>query len=174
MLYSQVPAAAEEKGQDEANLPAQEAAAQAAARVSGTDEQPDRASGAGAAAEQGPEALDGLIVGLPRRLRLGPARRVREVARRGRRVGGRIGVLCYLPGETSLSRLGQSFARRLGTAVARNRARRRLQEAFLRLEPEISGAWDLFLRAGRGAMEADGCALRHGFEELLREAGLLE
>jgi ribonuclease P protein component len=113
-------------------------------------------------------------MGLPRRLRLREAGRIREVMAHGRRVATPFGVVHVLPGETAHSRLCTAFARRVGNAVARNRGRRRVQELFRGWEPRWRGAWDVVFRARRDIVAADGHALAGALEELMMRAGALE
>ena len=76
-----------------------------------------------------------------------PGDRVRKraeyvrVQQQGRRVTGRFVTLLILANEGSTPRLGLIASRKLGSAVARNRAKRRLRELFRRHRGELgSGA----------------------------------
>jgi len=52
-------------------------------------------------------------------------------------------VLCLLPNDLSFSRCGFTVSRRLGKAVERNRARRRMQEAVRLAWDLIEPGWDI-------------------------------
>jgi ribonuclease P protein component len=65
-----------------------------------------------------------------------------RVQQQGRRVAGRFVTLLILANDGTVPRLGLIASRKLGPAVARNRAKRRLRELFRRhrdaLGPEAS------------------------------------
>jgi ribonuclease P protein component len=113
-------------------------------------------------------------MGLPRPLRLGNRRRIREVREGGRRAESRLGGVLLLPGATADSRLCSVFPRHLGTAVRRNRARRRVQEAFRECAGRLGEPWDVIFRARRGCVEAGLETIAAGLQRLLREAGAME
>jgi ribonuclease P protein component len=74
-------------------------------------------------------------------LRFGPGVRLRARAQfvavqsTGRRVASRYLTMLALPNEAGYDRLGIIASRRLGGAVVRNRAKRRVREIFRRLDP---------------------------------------
>ena len=74
--------------------------------------------------------------------------------------------------ERPVSRFGFTTARALGTAVKRNRLRRRLREAIRSL-PVVQG-WDVVVNTRRGAAEADYWVLRAQVMKLMERAGVLE
>ena len=57
------------------------------------------------------------------------------VQENGRRVASRYLTMLALPNEAGYDRLGIIASRRLGGAVVRNRAKRRVREIFRRLDP---------------------------------------
>lgn len=59
-----------------------------------------------------------------------------SVQERGRRVSGRHMTLLALPNTFGVDRLGVIASRRLGGAVTRNRAKRRVREMFRMTEPD--------------------------------------
>jgi ribonuclease P protein component len=77
--------------------------------------------------------------------RLGPAVRLRQhaefvvVQETGRRVAGRYVTLLGKANTLGHDRLGVIASRRLGNAVMRNRAKRRLRELFRHTQPDIAG-----------------------------------
>jgi ribonuclease P protein component len=74
-------------------------------------------------------------------VRFGPAVRLRSredftaVQRHGRRVGSRYLTVLGRPNALGRDRLGLIASRKLGGAVVRNRAKRRLREVFRRQQP---------------------------------------
>jgi ribonuclease P protein component len=58
----------------------------------------------------------------------------------GRRVSGRFVTLIGLPNTLGADRLGIVASKRVGGAVVRNRAKRRLREIFRREQPSRAGA----------------------------------
>ena len=112
--------------------------------------------------------------------RRGPRRRLRREAefdtvfRRGRRQGGVLFLVVALPNGRGYDRMGLAVSRRVGGAVARNRARRLLRESFQRVGPAEDRGLDLVVVA-RPALV--GCRLaeverefRERLEELRRAA----
>ncbi|MEA3502737.1 MAG: ribonuclease P protein component [Actinomycetota bacterium] len=74
---------------------------------------------------------------------------------------GEIRVVCAA-GARGIPQVGIVASRRVGGAVARNRARRRLREALLRVELMPDTAYVVIASAGAGTMD---------FEELVSELG---
>jgi ribonuclease P protein component len=78
--------------------------------------------------------------------RLGPRVRLRArgeftlVQKQGRRVATTYMTVLALPNSLDCDRLGIIASRRLGGAVTRNRAKRRLREIFRHQEPDTAGA----------------------------------
>jgi ribonuclease P protein component len=111
------------------------------------------------------------------RSRLGRHRRLRSPAefdavfKRGARLGGRLFLVVFAPNTHGVDRLGLAVSRRVGGAVARNRARRLLRESFRRAGPRAAGGVDLVVVAhpeivGCGQGEVD-----RELEERLRRVG---
>jgi ribonuclease P protein component len=71
--------------------------------------------------------------------RLRKRREFEECYASGLRVSGRHILVFLLPGGPSGPRLGISVSRRVGSAVVRNRVRRRLREIFRRSRPLLRG-----------------------------------
>lgn len=70
-------------------------------------------------------------------------------------------LTAYVRPGTGAVRLGIVVHRRVGGAVTRNRVRRRVREAFLRVRPRLVGGGDVVLAPRPEALEAP-------FEELVR------
>jgi ribonuclease P protein component len=87
------------------------------------------------------------------RSRHGHKRRLRSPAefdavfKRGARLGGRLFLLVVAPNPHGFDRLGLAVSRRVGGAVARNRARRLLRESFRRAARRAGGGLDLVVVA---------------------------
>jgi ribonuclease P protein component len=82
-------------------------------------------------------------------------------------------VLYVAPGDRP-SRAAWITGKRVGGAVARNRARRLLREAWNALGPRVRDGYDLVMVA-RGPFGTAGAPeLAAEIEELLRRAGLIE
>jgi ribonuclease P protein component len=84
-----------------------------------------------------------------------------RVYREGRRYAGRALALYVRPTPFG-RRVGVTTGRGLGGAVVRNRAKRRLREAYRRIEPRLCDTGDIVVVARSGAAEA-------GFTEIMRE-----
>ena len=93
------------------------------------------------------------------------------VRRRGRSWADGLLVLSAKRNGLEISRVGFSVGKRVGNAVVRNKAKRRLREA-VRLTP-IREGWDLVVIARRGASTADSHSLSHSLTVLFRRAGIL-
>lgn len=100
------------------------------------------------------------------RSRHGRHRRLRSPAefdavfKRGARLGGRLFLLVVAENPHGFDRLGLAVGRRVGGAVARNRARRLLRESFRRAAARPEGGRDLVVVArpeivGCGQAEVD-------------------
>ncbi len=113
-------------------------------------------------------------MGLPRRARLSRRRDIEAVRRLGRRVSGRSGTVWSRPNGAEHSRLCVICPRRLGTAVQRNRIRRRVQVALMAVTGELEGAWDIVWRAEAGQVVATADALASEVVRMLQRAGMME
>lgn len=76
-----------------------------------------------------------------------------------------------MPNACPHSRFGFAVGKRIGTAVVRNRVKRRLREAVRALQP--AGGWDVVVIARPAAAEADFAGLRGALAALFRRAGLV-
>lgn len=84
-------------------------------------------------------------------------------------------VLSHTPGAATddRPRFGFLAGKSVGSAVARNRAKRLLREAARGFEPEIGPGWDLLLIARRALVAARQPAAKAAVGSLLRRADVL-
>ena len=62
---------------------------------------------------------------------------------------GRMCTLFFLPNGSGSSRLGIIASKKIGNAVVRNRAKRKIREVFRRIKNEIHPAADLVVISGK-------------------------
>ena len=96
------------------------------------------------------------------------------VQRSGRRVSGRFVTLIGRPNARDCDRLGVVASRRIGSAVTRNRAKRRLREIFRHTGPDAAGALgrrplDVVAIARREIVDAPFAAVRADVDGALRK-----
>lgn len=72
------------------------------------------------------------------------------------------------------NRLGVTVSTKLGCAVVRNRARRRLRELFRLTQPRMKQGYDLVLVARSRAVDAPYQKLSAAFDRALEQLGLFE
>lgn len=93
--------------------------------------------------------------------------------RTGRRHGTPVATVYVLPGKSSELRVAIPVGRRVGTAVARNRVRRRLRAAFQRVRQEAVSGGDIIIVARSAAASAPFASLVDTIRHALRHAGLV-
>ena len=108
-----------------------------------------------------------------RRDSLADKARFRQVRQGGKSHPHPILVLCYLPNGESFSRCGFTVSRRIGGAVERNRARRRMSEAVRLMWDMVAPGWDMVWVARPGINEAEFSELQSACARLIRRARLL-
>jgi len=109
-----------------------------------------------------------------RRIRLRRSVDFERVRQEGRAWSHPLLVLVAAPNPVGLTRIGVVAGRRLGTAVARNRAKRLLREAARHLYPRLAPGWDLVLIARPPILTVKEPQVEAALEQLAREAGLLQ
>ena len=82
-------------------------------------------------------------------------------------------LLRYRGNGLERTRYGISTGRRLGTAVVRNRQRRRLRSVLRDLAPSARTGWDILLVLRPGAATATQAELTTAVAGLMRAAGLV-
>ena len=110
-------------------------------------------------------ASDAPRLDLPRACRLVRRAEYDAVYRDGRRRTSREFTVFLRPNGLGVSRFGWSIKRTFGTAVRRNRIRRRLREIVRLHRQEIALGWDIVIHPRSSAATAGFSALA---EELLR------
>jgi len=88
----------------------------------------------------------------------------------GRRVHHPLVILFHAENELEYSRYAVSASRRLGNAVKRNRAKRRLREAIRHHREGTSAGWDYLLVARSGAATSSFQEITDAVGDLLRRA----
>ncbi len=83
-------------------------------------------------------------------------------------------VLYARRNRLGLNRVGITTGKKLGHAVVRNRARRRLREAYRLQEDKFSPGWDIVVVARHRCIHADFAALCAGYLSLAEKAGILK
>ena len=97
----------------------------------------------------------------------------RRVRSEGRSWAHPLFILSQLPNEGTHTRVGLSASRRVGNAVARNRARRLLREAMRRWYHRVAGGWDIVLVARSTLLETQEPQVEAALGTMLERAGLL-
>ena len=68
-------------------------------------------------------------------------------------------------------RIGLTVPRALGGAVARNRIKRRIREAFRIHRAEIGPQWDIVFNPRRSALTAPFAEIERGFHKVIEKCG---
>jgi len=154
----------------EADFSTEQRPAQEEARLPCQDEHRKGSSRPQAPPRERPEEIDGLEDSRARRFtradRLLRRSDFEAVYSRGARIPGRYFNVFILANTQGHSRIGFTLSRKVGNAVVRNLARRRLREAF-RLDPQMrSSGLDIVVHAhpriGEADFEVIKAALRDG------------
>jgi ribonuclease P protein component len=114
---------------DEADVSTQSAPAGQDARLPRAHEDQGRAKGVEAASREGPETADRLTGRLSRRQRLTTSADFQALFQKGKRIDRPALIVLWRESDDP-TRVGFAVSRQLRSAVQRNRARRRLREAF--------------------------------------------
>lgn len=111
---------------------------------------------------------------MERRFRVSESERFRQIRQEGASHAHPLLILNYLRNDGEISRCGFTVSKRIGKAVERNRARRRMREAVRGLRDLIDPGWDLIWVARPGINEASFLELQDACARLLRRARLLK
>lgn len=157
----------------EANLSAQSAPPAQGARISSTHAHAGGPRGSGPAAAKGTEADRGVAAmaewRLKRRADFG------QVIRGGRTFGDRYLVLFVLQvGAVHRTRVGFATQRSVGSAVKRNRVRRRLRALYRLYADSVVAGADLVFLGKKSMIDASWDDLQRSMRRALRQAGYLK
>lgn len=83
-------------------------------------------------------------------------------------------VLYARKNRTDTNRVGITISKKLGHAVVRNRARRRLREVYRLNEARFQRGWDIVVVARTRAVGCDFAALTKAYLALAEKAGILD
>lgn len=82
-------------------------------------------------------------------------------------------VLYYMNTKASKNRVGFTVSKKIGKAVARNRARRLMYESFRLYEEQIKNGYYMVLVARSDILKTDFENIRKSMEKALQKSGLL-
>jgi ribonuclease P protein component len=109
-----------------------------------------------------------------RRFRLTKSTDFKRVRREGRSFAHPLLVLIADPNRSDETRIGVVAGKRIGNAVQRNKAKRRLREAARALHTNLQSGWDLVLLARPGMLEAHWDEIVEAVRSLAADAQLLK
>ena len=110
---------------------------------------------------------------LPRQWRLKSSKLLQETFEQGRSFAGRLMVMWLREGDDASLRLGVAAGRTIGGAVQRNRAKRRLREAFRLNRHRLQGKCDIVLMARVRLNAASWDEVQSELIDLAGKAGIL-
>lgn len=105
-------------------------------------------------------------------MRLRHTRDVRQVYDKGKSWKHPLLVLVARPNNLGFSRVGVAASRKVGSAVARSRAKRILREAARLLYPRLEAGWDVMLIARARLLEAKEPQAQEALASLMKQAGV--
>ena len=98
----------------------------------------------------------------------------RRVWSEGRTWAHRLFIVQASPNSMDYTRIGITASRKVGNAVARNRARRLLREAARHLYGDLVDGWDVVLLARSGLLEVKTPQVERELRRTLERADLIE
>jgi ribonuclease P protein component len=109
---------------------------------------------------------------MDRKHRLTSSTDFQRVRRSGKSYAHPLVILRVSPNGLERARFGVSTTRGLNTAVARNRAKRRLRHGLRSARAQVAAGWDLVWVARPGLLEADWAAVQAAINTLLDQSGV--
>lgn len=100
-------------------------------------------------------------------------REIRRVIKEGKSFVNQYFVVYVLPNEKSISKVGFCTGRAAGSAVRRNRIRRRTKELFRLLAKELVDGYSVVIIARPDVYAADFQQLQRAMENLLFRGGVI-
>jgi ribonuclease P protein component len=113
-----------------------------------------------------------LTWGMERKYRLRLSADFQRTRREGKAWTDHLMVLCALPNDLTYSRFGFAASRRIGKAVDRNRARRRMREAVRLCRGTLAEGWDMVFVARPPIVHAPYAEIVRAIHKLLGQAKL--
>jgi len=113
-----------------------------------------------------------LTWGMERKYRLRLSVDFQRTRREGKAWTDHLMVLCALPNDLTYSRFGFAASKRIGKAVDRNRARRRMREAVRLCRGTLAEGWDMVFVARPPIALATYAEIVRAIEKLLSQANL--
>jgi ribonuclease P protein component len=110
--------------------------------------------------------------GMERKYRLRLSVDFQRTRREGKAWTDHLMVLCALPNDLTYSRFGFAASKRIGKAVDRNRARRRMREAVRLCRGTLAEGWDMVFVARPPIALATYAEIVRAIEKLLSQANL--
>ena len=147
----------------------------ATARFPGAHEHPERPRDAVPPPPQGPETARARVTAtLRQHERVRHGAEFRRARADGRKVVGRMMLLNVLRADNlTVRRLGVVTSRKIGGAVARNRARRVMREAWRLIKDRIAPPCDIVIVARRGIVGKSMMEVQGELVGLLKNAGVM-
>jgi ribonuclease P protein component len=108
------------------------------------------------------------------RYRLKSSKDFKRVRRTGKSYAHPFVVLISAPNELSLTRFGVTASKAVGSAVSRNRAKRRIRAAVHSILPMVHPGWDVLLIARAPLIDAKWPEICKVLKDLLDKAKILK
>ncbi len=83
-------------------------------------------------------------------------------------------ILISSPNELGLTRFGVTASKAVGSAVSRNRAKRRIRAAIHSTLPNVKAGWDVLLIARAPLIDAEWPEICNVLQGLLKQAKVLK
>lgn len=80
-------------------------------------------------------------------------------------------AFCLARNDPAGPRIGLTVPRALGGAVARNRIKRRIREAFRMHRAEFGPQWDIVVNPRRAALDAAFAEIERGLQKVIEKCG---